>query len=72
VARRRGIDAAQLGLAWVLSHPEVSAAISGPRTVSQLVSSTRAADFVLSTEDLAELDTIWPGLGGEAPEAYAW
>ncbi|MCZ6821918.1 MAG: hypothetical protein O7F10_03090, partial [Deltaproteobacteria bacterium] len=26
----------------------------------------------LSDEQRASLDEIWPGPGGEAPEAYAW
>jgi hypothetical protein len=32
----------------------------------------RAQEVTLSEEVLAELDRIWPGPGGEAPEAYAW
>lgn len=26
----------------------------------------------LSEETLRKLDEIWPGPGGEAPQAYAW
>ena len=29
-------------------------------------------DFELAPESLTRLDAIWPGPGGEAPEAYAW
>jgi hypothetical protein len=32
----------------------------------------RALEIELSTDSLARLDQIWPGPGGEAPEAYAW
>ncbi len=32
----------------------------------------RALEITLSAEQLARLDRIWPGPGGEAPEAYAW
>ena len=31
-----------------------------------------ALEITLSAEQLARLDRIWPGPGGEAPEAYAW
>jgi len=32
----------------------------------------RALQLTLDTEALKRLDEIFPGLGGEAPEAYAW
>jgi hypothetical protein len=32
----------------------------------------RALDITLSQDVLAKLDEIFPGPGGEAPEAYAW
>jgi aryl-alcohol dehydrogenase-like predicted oxidoreductase len=50
----------------------VTAPIIGPRTSAQLAESMRALDIALSKDHLAHLDTIWPGPGGEAPEAYAW
>ena len=28
--------------------------------------------LTLDQEVMAKLDDIWPGPGGEAPEAYAW
>jgi aryl-alcohol dehydrogenase-like predicted oxidoreductase len=40
--------------------------------MEQLDSAIEAVDIVLSDEDLAALDTIFPGPGGPAPEAYAW
>jgi hypothetical protein len=43
-----------------------------PRTMEQLEGSTRALEIGLSDDVLARLDEIWPGPGGEAPEAYAW
>ncbi len=68
----RGLPPANVALAWLLSNPAVTAPIIGPRTVEQLESAAGALDIALSSEDLAELDKIWPGPGGEAPEAYAW
>jgi hypothetical protein len=32
----------------------------------------RALEIKLSAEQLERLDAIFPGPGGEAPEAYAW
>ena len=69
---KRGVDPADVALAWVLSTPVVTCPIVGPRTQEQLEDSVRALNLKLKPEDLAELDTIFPGPGGEAPEAYAW
>lgn len=44
----------------------------GPRTLEQLADAMRALDIVLDQSALKCLDEIWPGPGGEAPEAYAW
>jgi len=46
--------------------------IVGPRTVEQLEGSLRAVEIKLSDDVLKKLDEIFPGPGGEAPEAYAW
>jgi aryl-alcohol dehydrogenase-like predicted oxidoreductase len=63
---------ADVALAWLLHSPVVTATIIGPRTVEQLTGSLRAVEISLSEETLRRLDEIWPGPGGEAPEAYAW
>jgi aryl-alcohol dehydrogenase-like predicted oxidoreductase len=63
---------AVVALAWLLHNPVVTAVISGPRTVEQLRENLKAPPLSLSGETLAGLDEIWPGPGGEAPEAYAW
>ena len=61
-----------VALAWLLHNPVVSATIVGPRTEQQLRNSVDALEIALSEETLRALDEIWPGPGGEAPEAYAW
>jgi aryl-alcohol dehydrogenase-like predicted oxidoreductase len=61
-----------VALAWLLHNPVVTAAISGPRTLEQLRQNLKAPSLTLSGETLARLDEIWPGPGGEAPQAYAW
>lgn len=67
-----GESPANVALAWLLHHPTVTAPIIGPRTMEQFNESLRAPEIKLSFEILSQLDTIWPGPGGEAPEAYAW
>ncbi len=67
-----GETPADVALAWLLHNPVVTAPIIGPRTLDQLEGSLRALEIQLSAETLAKLDEIWPGLGGGAPEAYAW
>lgn len=68
----RGEHPADVALAWLLHQPAVTAPIIGPRTMEQLTGSLRALEIALSEDDLKALDTIWPGPGGTAPEAYAW
>ncbi|MCH7498137.1 MAG: aldo/keto reductase, partial [Candidatus Marinimicrobia bacterium] len=43
-----------------------------PRTQAQLDGAQKALELELDEQALASLDDIWPGPGGEAPEAYAW
>jgi aryl-alcohol dehydrogenase-like predicted oxidoreductase len=63
VAARRGATVAQVALAWVLSHPEISCAISGADTDSQLAENLGAADLTLPPEDRERLDGASAGLG---------
>ena len=67
-----GEDPANVGLAWLLTRPAVTAPIIGPRTIEQLTGSLRAVELALDEKALARLDEIFPGPGGPAPEAYAW
>lgn len=72
LCRDIGERPSDVALAWLLHNPVVTATITGPRTVGQLTENLHAVDVTLSEDTLARLDTIWPGPGGEAPEAYAW
>jgi aryl-alcohol dehydrogenase-like predicted oxidoreductase len=72
LCREIGGAPADVALAWLLQNPAVTAPIVGPRTMEQLTGSVRALEVRLSADHLARLDRIWPGPGGEAPEAYAW
>ena len=72
LCRELGESPADVALAWLLHQPAVTAPIIGPRTMEQLVASLRAVELSLDQRSLERLDRIWPGPGGEAPEAYAW
>jgi aryl-alcohol dehydrogenase-like predicted oxidoreductase len=63
---------ADIALAWLLHNPDVTAPIIGPRTMDQLNGNLNALEITLDEETMTRLDEIWPGPGGEAPEAYAW
>ncbi|MEY2471441.1 MAG: hypothetical protein QOK28_770 [Actinomycetota bacterium] len=67
-----GEQPADVALAWLLANPVVTAPIIGPRTMEQLEGPMRALDITLDADVLAQLDKIFPGPGGAAPEAYAW
>ena len=67
-----GEQPADIALAWLLHQPAVTSPIIGPRTMDQLNGAMRASTLTLSAGQLTQLDTIFPGPGGTAPEAYAW
>jgi NDP-hexose C3-ketoreductase / dTDP-4-oxo-2-deoxy-alpha-D-pentos-2-ene 2,3-reductase len=67
-----GEDPAQVGVAWLLHQPAVTAPIVGPSSLGQLDGALRALKIELDADALGRLDAIFPGPGGAAPEAYAW
>jgi aryl-alcohol dehydrogenase-like predicted oxidoreductase len=72
LCRQVGHAPADVALAWTLHNPVVTAPIIGPRTMEQLTGSLGALAITFDERTLQRLDDIWPGPGGEAPEAYAW
>ncbi|WP_232548833.1 aldo/keto reductase [Propioniciclava soli] len=68
----RGQQPGDVALAWLLHQDGVTGPIVGPRTMEQLEGNLRSLDIELDDDALAELDDIFPGPGGAAPEAYAW
>lgn len=70
--RTQQLTPAAVALAWLLHQPAVTSPIIGPRTMEQLTSAITSLDLSLSTEQRQELEQIFPGPGGAAPEAYAW
>ena len=67
-----GEKPADVALAWLLANPVVTAPILGPRKMDQLTESLRALEIKFSPEQMEKLNEIWPGPGGESPEAFAW
>jgi aryl-alcohol dehydrogenase-like predicted oxidoreductase len=67
-----GEKPADVGLAWLVAQPAVTAPIIGPRTLEQLDGSLRALELTLDDATRTQLEEIFPGPGGAAPEAYAW
>ena len=60
LAKRHGYHPAALAVAWVCSHPAVTAPIVGARTLEQLEGSLKAADIEM-TEDLRqEISSLAP------------
>ncbi|HTX51066.1 MAG TPA: aldo/keto reductase [Caulobacteraceae bacterium] len=72
LCEKLGHPPADVALAWLAGRPGVTAPIVGPRTLDQFEASLRALDIVLDDSTLRELDALFPGPGGPAPEAYAW
>ena len=71
LCEKLGHEPAEVGLAWLLTRPAVTAPIVGPRTSEQLHSAIAALDITLDDSALEQLDTIFPGYQ-TAPEDYAW
>lgn len=67
-----GIPEAEAAQCWLLHNPRVTAPIIGVRTMAQLQSCLRVLERRPDPDFLAALDALFPGPGGEAPEAYAW
>jgi aryl-alcohol dehydrogenase-like predicted oxidoreductase len=57
-ARERGFDPAALGVAWVASHPAVTAPLIGARSVQQLEGSLKAVEIPMTPELRAEISAL--------------
>ncbi len=58
-AHERGLDMATLSLAWVLSHPTVSAVVVGPRRPAHLEPARLAVDVALTETEREELGALF-------------
>lgn len=59
-ARQAGARPATLAVAWVMSHPDVTAPIIGARDLSQLEDSLAAADFAMTPELREQVSLLSP------------
>jgi aryl-alcohol dehydrogenase-like predicted oxidoreductase len=58
LAKKSGHSAAQMAIAWNLRRPEVTSAITGPRVPSEIDNTSKAADWQLTTEDIAAVEAL--------------
>lgn len=70
IAADKGVTAAQLALAWVLAQGEDMVPIPGTRRITTLEQNAAAADIVLTPDDLARIEAVFPR-GAAAGERYA-
>jgi aryl-alcohol dehydrogenase-like predicted oxidoreductase len=71
LCRELGHAPADVGVAWLLHQPAVTAPIVGPRTMEQLEGGLRALEVRRDDDALARLVEIFPGYK-PAPMEYAW
>ncbi|MGQ3040024.1 MAG: aldo/keto reductase [Brevundimonas sp.] len=70
IAADKGVTPAQLALAWVLAQGPHLVPIPGTRRIRTLEDNAAAADIVLSAEDLARIEAVFPK-GAAQGERYA-
>ena len=58
-----GVHPASLAVAWVGSHPAITAPIIGARNLEQLEGSLASVDIHLSEEQRAEISSLTPHPG---------
>lgn len=58
IADGRGVSAAQIALAWLLSKPLVSSVIVGARSEAQLQDNLQAAQLTFASDELERLDKV--------------
>jgi aryl-alcohol dehydrogenase-like predicted oxidoreductase len=61
IADGRGIELAQLALAWLAGNPIVGSVIAGATSAEQVVQNAAAGDIKLGATDRAEIEAIAPG-----------
>jgi aryl-alcohol dehydrogenase-like predicted oxidoreductase len=72
LAEEAGMSLIHLGLAFVINHPAVTAAIIGPRTMDHLESQLGAADVTLDPAILDRIDEIVPPGVNVNPSDSGW
>jgi aryl-alcohol dehydrogenase-like predicted oxidoreductase len=70
IAADKGVTAAQLALAWVLAQGPHLVPIPGTRRIRTLEENAAAVDIVLTAEDLARIEAVFPK-GAASGHRYA-
>lgn len=72
LCRDAGMKEAEAAQLWLLQNPDVTAPIIGVRTMKHLESCLHVLELKPDPDFMEKLNEIFPGPGGEAPEAYGW
>jgi aryl-alcohol dehydrogenase-like predicted oxidoreductase len=67
IGEARGISAARVAIAWLLTRPAVTSVIIGARSRDQLADNLAAADLVLGAEEIARIEAA-----GRPPLIYPY
>ena len=70
IAARYDKSLPQLALRWAISHPAVSTALVGCRTVAEVEDNVGAVGWSISDADLAEIDAIFERHGVDTVPDY--
>ena len=62
IAKSHGATSSQIALSWVLSHTEISVAISGSDTEEQMKENIKATEITLTENELNKLNNDSIGL----------
>jgi aryl-alcohol dehydrogenase-like predicted oxidoreductase len=68
IGANRGVSAARVAIAWLLTRAAVTSVIIGAKSVEQLDDNLKSGELVLSAEEIASLDTV----SQQTPEYPAW
>jgi aryl-alcohol dehydrogenase-like predicted oxidoreductase len=72
IAKEKGVTTSQLALAWVMAQGQDIVPIPGTKRVKYLEQNASAADIILSQEELAAIEDVFPknaAAGLRYPEA---
>jgi aryl-alcohol dehydrogenase-like predicted oxidoreductase len=59
LAKEHGRSMSQLCIAWILSHKEITAAISAPLSPEELEENLKSTEIELSQEEFEVIDEVW-------------
>lgn len=71
VAKARGVNSAQVALAWLVAQPAVTSVILGARTTEQLADNLGAATLQLSAEEIDALSAVSAPIVSDYPYGKA-